>query len=178
MGYHGGRKPLKEAEVADKAMDVYLNDHLAGAMFGSNLAEQIRDRNEGTALGHVMRSLADEIKADQQTLSELMDRIGTAKNPVKQASTWIAEKATRAKFRGHLSGEAEVGTFMALETLALGVEGKASLWRTLKAVSPEYPELASLDLTGLINRAEAQRSTLEDERLAAGTRALADHGVT
>ena len=67
---------------------------------------------------------------------------------------------------------------MALETLALGVEGKASLWRTLRAVSGEYPELASVDLTGLIHRAEAQRSTLEDERLAAGTRALADHGVT
>jgi hypothetical protein len=131
-------------------------------MFGSNLAEQIRDRNEGTALGHVMRSLADEIKADPQTLSQLMDR----------------RKGDAREFRGHLSGEAEVGTFMALETLALGVEGKASLWRTLRAVSRAYPELASVDLTGLIHRAEAQRSTLEDERLAAGTRALADHGVT
>jgi hypothetical protein len=37
--------------MADRAMDVYLNDHLAGATLGSNLAEQIRDRHEGTPLG-------------------------------------------------------------------------------------------------------------------------------
>ena len=37
--------------MADKAMDVYLNDHLAGAMLGSDLAEQLRDENEGTPLG-------------------------------------------------------------------------------------------------------------------------------
>ncbi len=41
--------------MADRAMDVYLNDHLARARLGSNLAEQIRDRHEGTSLGDVMR---------------------------------------------------------------------------------------------------------------------------
>jgi hypothetical protein len=43
-------------------MDVYLNDHLAGAMLGSDLAEQIRDRHEGTPLGDVMGSIAPEIE--------------------------------------------------------------------------------------------------------------------
>ena len=40
--------------MADKAIDVYLNDHLAGAVLGSNLAEQIRSQNKGTALGELM----------------------------------------------------------------------------------------------------------------------------
>ena len=40
--------------MAAKAMDVYLNDHLAGAMLGSNLAEQIRSRNQATPLGGVL----------------------------------------------------------------------------------------------------------------------------
>jgi hypothetical protein len=31
--------------MADKAMNVYLNDHLAGATLGSNLAEQIQAEN-------------------------------------------------------------------------------------------------------------------------------------
>ena len=38
-------------EMADKAMDVYLNDHLAGAMLGSALAKQLREEHEGTPLG-------------------------------------------------------------------------------------------------------------------------------
>ncbi len=40
--------------MADKAMDVYLNDHLAGAKLGSDLAKQLRARSEGTPLGDVM----------------------------------------------------------------------------------------------------------------------------
>jgi len=33
--------------MADKAMNVNLNDDLAGATLGSNLAEQIQAQNEG-----------------------------------------------------------------------------------------------------------------------------------
>lgn len=160
--------------MADKAMDVYLNDHLAGAMFGSDLAEQIRVQSEGTALGETMGPLAVEIEADRQTLSDLMDRMGTSKNPVKQATTWIAEKASRPKFSGRTSGKPELGTFMALESLTLGVEGKASMWKALKGVSGRYGQLASMNLEDLIDRAEAQRSILERERMAASERALSD----
>lgn len=82
--------------MADKAMDVYLNDHLTGAI-GSALAEQLREENEGTPLGEVMASLAPQIEEDRKTLIDLMDRIGTSKNPVKQATAWVTEKATRPK---------------------------------------------------------------------------------
>jgi hypothetical protein len=37
-----------DALMADRAMDVYLNNHLAGAMLESDLAEQIRRRHEHT----------------------------------------------------------------------------------------------------------------------------------
>jgi hypothetical protein len=160
--------------MADKAMDVYLNDHLAGAMFGSDLAKQIRSQAEGTALGEVMASLASQIDADRLTLIDVMDRMGTSKNPVKQATTWIAEKASRPKFSGRTSGEPELGTFLALESLSLGVEGKGAMWKALKDVSDKHAVLASINLDELIARAEAQRRTLEGERLAAGRRALGD----
>ena len=101
-----------------------------------------------------------------------MQRMGTSKNPVKQVTTWLAEKASRAKFTGVTSGEDELGTFMALEALTLGVEGKASLWRALIAVADRYPALGTVDLTGLLERAETQHATLEDERVAAATLAL------
>ena len=58
---------------------------------------------------------------------------------------------------------------MALETLTLGVEGKASLWRALIAVADRYPTLAPWTWTGLLERAEAQHGALEDERVAAAT---------
>jgi hypothetical protein len=130
--------------MADKPMDVYLNDHLGGAMLGSDLAEQIRDRSEGTALGEVMTTVAAEIE-DRETLLELMDRMGTTRNPVKQVSGWVAEKASRVKFSGATSGVPEQGLFMAL---------------------------AAVDLERLVARASTQEETLERERMAAGLRAL------
>ena len=33
--------------MADKPMDTYLDDHLAGSTLGIDLAKQIRDRSEG-----------------------------------------------------------------------------------------------------------------------------------
>jgi hypothetical protein len=164
--------------MADRAMDVYLNDHLAGATLGSNLAEQIRDRHEGTPLGDVMRRIAAQVEEDRRTLIGLMERLDVSRNPVKQATGWVAEKASRVKFSGVVSGEPDHGAFMALESLTLGVAGKLSLWQALEQVKGDYPALASADLDGLIARAQAQHDTLEQQRLAAGRRALASGGQT
>jgi hypothetical protein len=158
--------------MADKAMDVYLNDHLAGAMLGSDLAERLQAQHEGTALGELMGSLAPQIEADRQTLIGLMERMSTSKNPLKQSATWVAEKASRAKFSGLTSNQPELGTFMAIETLALGVRGKECMWKALKEVADQHPPLASMNLDELIDRAHAQHSALERERIAHGRLAL------
>ena len=158
--------------MAGKAMDVYLNDHLAGAMLGSDLARQIEAHSEGTELGALMASLAPEIEEDRQTLIGLMRRIGSSRNPGKQAGAWVTEKASRVKFWGLTSGEPELGMFMALESLALGVQGKLSLWNALAQVADQHPAIASVNLTDLTQRAQRQYETLERERLAEGRRAL------
>ena len=158
--------------MTHKAMDVYLNDHLAGAMLGSDLAEQIRSRNRDTPLGELMQTLAPQIEEDRQTLIGLMARMDTSKDPVKQAGAWVTEKASRVKFGGLTSGGPELGTFMAVESLALGVLGKLSLWRALEQVADQHPALASVNLDELIDRAQTQYGLLEPERLAAGRRAL------
>lgn len=158
--------------MSGKPIEVYLNDHLAGAMMGTDLAEQLRARNEGTPLGELMTTIAPQIEEDRQALIDLMERMDVAKNPVKQATTWLAEKASRVKFGGLSSGEEELGNFMALETLTLGVEGKLSLWKALKAVASRHESLASTDLDTLIQRAREQHDALERERIAAAERAL------
>lgn len=159
--------------MADKAMDVYLNDHLAGAMFGSELARQIESQAAGTPLAARIGDLAAQIADDQRELSELMTRMEVAKNPVKQVTTWVAEKLSRIKLAGVGSGRSSMGLFTALETLSLGVEGKASLWRMLKQVEDRYSGLDASRLDVLIERATAQRDALETERSIAGRRVFA-----
>lgn len=162
--------------MADRALDVYLNDHLGGAMLGSDLAEQIGKRSEGTPLGDLMKKVAPQIEEDRQTLIGLMGELDISKNPVKQASAWLAEKASRVKFGGASSGEPDVGLFMAVETMTLGVEGKLSLWKALKQVASDHPPLAAVNLDELIARAQSQHHRLEEQRIALGRAVLGEDG--
>jgi hypothetical protein len=154
--------------ISDQPLDVYLNDHLAGARFGSDLARRLARRMSGTSIN----DLAEEIEEDRQTLQDVMDRLGTTRNPVKEAATWVAEKLSHVKLSGLTAGHRELSLFMALETLSLGVEGKASLWAALADVADNYPALSGVDLVALRERAAAQRRVLEAERAAAARRAF------
>ena len=158
--------------MAHKAIDGYLNDHLGGSTMGVNLAKQIADHAEGTPLADVMTRLHAEIDQDRQTLLDLMQRMDVGRNPVKQATGWLAEAASRLKFSGATSGDRDYGIFMALESLSLGVHGKRALWTALQEVRDGYPQLAAFDLDTLIARADEQYATLERERLGAGRQAL------
>ena len=154
--------------MADRALDVYLNDHLGGAMLGTDLAEQIRERSEGTPLGELMAEISPEIEEDRQTLIGLMEKLDVSRNPLKQASAWLAEKASRIKFGGASSGEPDFGLFMAVETLTLGVEGKLSLWKALKQMPADHPLHQAVNLDDLIARAQSQHDRLEAQRIELG----------
>lgn len=159
--------------ASTKGLDVYLNDHLAGSVTGSELADKLTEAYAGRPAGSVLSELAGEIKQDRATLAELMDRLGIEKSPVKQVAGWIGEKVTRLKLSDAVLSDQSLKQLLEFETLSLGVEGKLTLWRALREVRDQYPELQVTDLDGLVKRAERQRSMLEDLRLAAARRALA-----
>jgi hypothetical protein len=158
--------------MARTALGVYLNDHLAGATMGRDLARQLESQSEGTPLGERMGSIAGAIEADREELEDLMERLGTTADPLKQSVTWLTEKVARLKFTGATTGDRELGTFLALETLSLGVEGKLALWQALAAIGEAEPALEGMSLQDLIRRAETQRVALERERLALAPEAL------
>src|SRR3954468_15713836 len=98
--------------MADAALDTYLNDHLAGATLGSDLADQLRDQTDGTPRGELLARIAAEVEEDREALVELMDELDVSRNPIKQAGGWLAEKASRVKFSGAGSGDPGHGLFM------------------------------------------------------------------
>jgi hypothetical protein len=152
-----------------QAIDTYLNDHLAGATGAIDLCERLRAENVGTPLAEFLKDLIVEIKHDHSTLAEMMAKLGIEPNPIKQAGAKVAELASRFKLGG---GPEDVGLLLALETLSLGIEGKACLWRALEQVADEYGALASFDFGELLRRAETQRSDVEQQRLTAASQSL------
>jgi len=156
-----------------RPLDVYLNDHLAGATAGVELAQQAATEYGGTDLGSFFVDLVAQIHYDQVTLEDLMRRVGTRANPIKQAGAWIMEKVTRLKLSGRTGGAPELNLLLTLETLQLGVEGKRGLWKALKEITGSHAAIAAFDLDGLIARAESQIAELEGQRLKAAKAALA-----
>ncbi len=159
--------------MADEYLKTYLNDHLAGALGGVELAKRCRSNNEGTSLAEALDRLIAEIDEDRQTLERIMEELDVPQNPVKQAATWLGEKVGRLKPNEKIKGYSDLSRLVELETLGLGVEGKASLWRSLLQVQGDYPELDKFDLPALLTRAESQRDRVEEYRREAAAKALA-----
>lgn len=155
-----------------QGLETYLNDHLAGAAGGSELASKISSEHAGTRFGPFLAELASDIAQDKATLEELMERLGIQQSAIKQGGSWIAEKISRLKLSETMTGDQDLKRFLEFETLSLGIEGKLSLWRALIEIRDTQPELAAIDLAGLAKRAESQRSGIETHRLQVANAAL------
>jgi hypothetical protein len=158
-------------------LHVYLNDHLAGATAGVELVKTAAENHDGE-LGEFFAELADGISADHNTLTSLIDQLNAHASGAKEALAKIGAEVSEAKFSGESVDDPEFGTFLTLETLSIGVEGKLCMWKALKVVEGDYPELAALDIDKLSERAQAQRDRIEGKRLEVAGSALSSSKVS
>ena len=143
----------------------YLNDHLAGSVGALELLDRLMNIYKGKPLEGFFRDLHNEIEADQETLKELIAKLGEKESAVRKAGAWIVEKLSRAKIHLSEAREGEMGLFLALEGLALGITGKRSLWRALATASETAPHLRGPDYARLEKRAVEQHDRVEAKRL-------------
>lgn len=153
-------------------LGTYLNDHLAAAVAASELAKRCAGSNRGNGYGDALAQLAAEIGEDRKTLEDLMRRLGAGTDRLKVTASWSAEKLGRLKLNGRLLSYSPLSRLEEIELLALGVDGKLALWRTLERTLGDDPRLRSVDLEQLIARARSQRRRLETQRLRAAAEAL------
>ena len=162
--------------MAHEPLHVYLNDHLAGATAGVELAKQGAERHDGE-LGEFFAQLADEISADHNTLTSLMDQMDAHASGAKEVLAKAGSVLSEEKFSGESTDDPTFGTFLTLETLSIGVEGKLCMWKALKVVEGDVPELASANIDTLVERAQSQRDKLESKRLEIAGSALSGEKV-
>ena len=156
---------------------VYLNDHLAGAVAAHELVKRGASSNEGTEYGEFLNELEHEIAEDRATLVRLMERFDVAQDKLKVTGAFIGEKLGRLKPNAHLLSYSPLSRVVELEVLALGIDGKLSLWRALLDMEHADERLDPEELQTLIDRAAAQRSQLEPFRLRAVEEALLDRAT-
>jgi hypothetical protein len=150
----------------------YLKDHLAGSISALELIDHLRGSAGTINARQFLSTLRDEIAADQRVLQTLLHDFGGAESRVREAAARLTEKLGELKLRiadPHRNGLAQVE---ALETLALGIQGKLALWTALEAIGDRVEEVGKIDLPGLKQRARDQHARVEARRLEAAWEAF------
>jgi hypothetical protein len=142
--------------VPGRYLPIYLNDHLAGATLGVELARRTLHENGEGELGEFLRWLVQQLVEDRRALLERIEQPSLA----KAGAAWLVEKAGRLKPNGHVLSYSPLSRLVELEGLKTGIEAKRSLW-------------LALGEAGLVARADEQLERIEPHRLAAARAALA-----
>lgn len=162
---------MPQSADPNRLLGIYLNDHLAGATLGVELARRLRSSNRGDAeFGEPLAKICAEIEEDYDTLVRLMGRLGVDRNPVKPTLARIAERLGRLKLNGQLRGYSPLSRVVELEGLSGGIGLKLQLWNALDQNFGET--LAGFDFHALAERADRQGQRVEDLHLAAAQRAF------
>jgi hypothetical protein len=141
---------------SSELLPIYLNDHLALATAGRDLARRTAKQNEGSEMGAFLDDLAGQVEADLKQLEDVMERLAIKRDPVKTGATWLGEKLGRLKLNGRLISYSPLSRVIEVEGLIAAVRANASLWRTLAAAAADDQRLADIDFAHLTARSEEQ----------------------
>ncbi len=158
---------------SSRLLGIYLNDHLAGASAGVELARRVAHEHRDHPAGPQLAAFAKEVEEDREALMETMARLGIQVSRAKVAIGRLAEKAVHLKPNAHLADRSPLSDVLELEAMRLGVEGKASGWRTLRALADVDARLDAARFDTLLERATRQAELLETLRTRSAARLFA-----
>ena len=146
---------------------IYLRDHHAAARAGIAIAK--RAAASSVTGSSPLSEVAAKIEEDFRSLEDIMQRLAIEPSRAKDAVATIGEKLGRLKLNGGIVRRRPLSDVLELETLVVGITGKQALWESMRFA----PSVPSAELDSLNERAEQQKSIVEESR-----RSAAQHMVT
>ena len=159
--------------MTNKPIAIYLNDHLAGSVTALQILDSLLKRQTGTPLERDLVELKNEIADDRRELEILMARLHIPESSTRKTAAWFSEKLYELKAQVD-DPSGQLFLLEALNTLSIGIEGKALLWKALDTAAKSVQALQGMEYDYLIQRAAAQRTHVEKMRLRAARSALAN----
>lgn len=148
--------------MAADYMQIYLNDHWAGAGAGVAVARRLARHNRNTAWGDRLSTLARDVEEDEHTLAAIRDAMGVSGGGFKRLLALIGERLSALKPNGGSFGYSPLSRVLESEMMLAGVSAKHRLWVSLLGCCREDPRLGGFDVERLEKRAEEQLELLRD----------------
>ena len=146
----------------------YLRDHLSGSDAGLQVVRRLAETQGGGRDGSLFWQLVDEFEQERATVRALLERLGASPNSPKRAASYLSGAVLSTMAGGAPGG---LSLLRSLEGLAVGIQGKRCLWRSLQALGA----LVSLDHVNfgeLESRALRQWEFVEERRRSAAATAF------
>ena len=154
-------------------LPIYLRDHHAAGSAGARLARRAAENVSPKIVGQPgLSAISDEIAADLRTLEAIMAGEGVEPSMVKDAAAIAAGELGQLKPNGHLRRRSLLSDVIELETLMVGIKGKAALWKSLAEALPG----SDVDFEALQERAARQLDSVSRCRDDAAKHAFTNGG--
>lgn len=156
-----------------KLFQLYVKDHFAGAVGGTELCKRAATREKGSPFGVPLEELSADIEHDLQHLREVAETMGAdPKALVKESLAWFAEKLGRLKLNGRIVERSPLSLVLELELLQGAVMSKRAVWQTLSELREHEPSLDRFEIDEMLHRAEEQHDRLRELHQRAVRRAF------
>lgn len=156
-------------------LEIYLDDHWAGAAAGTALAERLAEENAGSPWADDLTWVSDQILEDEQALADIRRRMRFTGGSVKRALAVVGERVSRLKPNGRIVRYSPLSRVLELEALISGVTAKQRLWIALQEMDRDGETLPEFDFADLESRAVAQLEVLGKVHREVSVRAFDPH---
>lgn len=159
----------------EKRLRIYLEDHLAVMVAEAELANRCWRSNRKTPLGEFLKQLANEVKAQQSIVKDIIHRIGckeTVESRLKQGAAWFAEKLGRLKLNDSLLSYSDLSRVVELETLAAAAQERVALWDNLHAIEESDSRLHGITFSFFGEQSQEHLVELNSRRRMAAAEAF------
>ena len=122
------RRHERRCRLADRQryLEIYLQDHRAGAEAGVRLAERCRDHAPDPATASELAQLVVEIDEDRRSLATIMAGLDVDPSMLKQLAGAAAERVGRLKLNGRAVRTSPLSVLVELEGLVGAVSVKSA----------------------------------------------------
>jgi hypothetical protein len=113
------------------ALVAYLREHLSGADLAVHVVERLRRAQTTTDEGQFFKWLYEQIDADREVVKEILTTLGVSSLSAKRLVGQTSGSVLKLMAGGSVG---DLSLFRTLEALAIGIQGKRCLWRSLQTV--------------------------------------------
>ena len=149
--------PTREHE----ALIAYLHDHLSGSDVAVRVVHGLDSAHQAPEDQTLFRRLSREFEDERAVVRTLLAQLGASGRSIKRAAAVVSGRVLSATAGGD---PGDLSLLRTLEALAIGVQGKRCLWRTLQSLDTVVAPFDGVTFVALEAAAVRQWEAIEERR--------------